>query len=125
MAVVLVCEAICVADGGKAAGIAAVFFIFMFEGCFTWGWMATSWVYPAEILPLKLRAKGSALAAAADFLGNFVVSLNPLVGTVIHSDCLSGRRNHSPSSAKHRIQDVHYLCRLEHHHRHRLLHLLS
>ena len=29
--------------------------------------------YPPEILPLKIRAKGSALAAAADFLGNFLV----------------------------------------------------
>lgn len=35
--------------------------------------MATVWVYPAEILPLKTRAKGAALAAAADFLGNFLV----------------------------------------------------
>lgn len=32
-----------------------------------------SWIYPAEILPLKIRAKGAALAAAADFLGNFLV----------------------------------------------------
>lgn len=38
------------------------------------GWMATVWVYPAEILPLKIRSKGAALAAAADFLGNFLVS---------------------------------------------------
>ncbi|KAL6719049.1 hypothetical protein ACLMJK_003284 [Lecanora helva] len=37
------------------------------------GWMATVWCYPPEILPLKIRAKGAALAAAADFLGNFVV----------------------------------------------------
>lgn len=36
--------------------------------------MATVWVYPAEILPLKIRAKGAALAAAADFVGNFLVS---------------------------------------------------
>lgn len=35
--------------------------------------MATVWVYPAEILPLKIRSKGAALAAAADFLGNFLV----------------------------------------------------
>ena len=35
--------------------------------------MATVWIYPAEILPLRLRAKGAALAAAADFLGNFLV----------------------------------------------------
>ena len=35
--------------------------------------MATVWCYPPEILPLKIRAKGAALAAAADFLGNFIV----------------------------------------------------
>jgi len=35
--------------------------------------MATVWTYPPEILPLKIRAKGAALAAAADFLGNFIV----------------------------------------------------
>jgi hypothetical protein len=73
MALVLVAEAICVEHGGRSAGIAAVFFVFLFEGCFTWGWMSTSWVYPSEILPLKLRAKGTALAAAADYLGNFLV----------------------------------------------------
>ncbi|KAL1861349.1 hypothetical protein VTK73DRAFT_7137 [Phialemonium thermophilum] len=73
MAVVLIAEAICVQNGSSSAGIAAVAFVFLFEGCFTWGWMAPSWVYPAEILPLKLRAKGTALAAAADYLGNFVV----------------------------------------------------
>ncbi|OSX62527.1 hypothetical protein POSPLADRAFT_1046005 [Postia placenta MAD-698-R-SB12] len=70
---VLVLEAICVAINNTASGGAAVFFIFLYETFFTWGWMATVWVYPAEILPLKIRAKGAALAAAADFLGNFLV----------------------------------------------------
>lgn len=76
---VLVAEAICVAVGGTSAGIAAVVFVFLFEGCFTWGWMACVWIYPPEILPLKIRAKGAALAAAADFLGNFlVVEITPV-----------------------------------------------
>ncbi|KAJ5934689.1 hypothetical protein N7466_004236 [Penicillium verhagenii] len=73
MCVVLICEAITVAIGTQQSGIASVFFVFAFEACFTWGWMATVWVYPAEILPLKVRSKGAALAAAADFLGNFLV----------------------------------------------------
>ena len=73
MTVVLICEAICVGIGGSSAAVAAVVFVFLFEGCFTWGWMACVWVYPPEILPLKIRAKGAALAAAADFLGNFLV----------------------------------------------------
>ncbi|EPS94654.1 hypothetical protein FOMPIDRAFT_1133925 [Fomitopsis schrenkii] len=71
--IVLVLEAICVAVDNSRAGIAAVFFVFLYEAFFTWGWMGTVWVYPAEILPLKIRAKGAALAAAADFLGNFLV----------------------------------------------------
>ncbi|KAH9840860.1 uncharacterized protein C8Q71DRAFT_427326 [Rhodofomes roseus] len=71
--IVLVLEAICVAVDTPSASIAAVFFVFLYEAFFTWGWMGTVWVYPAEILPLKIRAKGAALAAAADFLGNFLV----------------------------------------------------
>ncbi|KAG8214247.1 putative sugar transporter STL1 [Butyriboletus roseoflavus] len=70
---VLVLEAICVKLNTSRASIGAVFLVFAYESCFTWGWMATVWIYPPEILPLKLRAKGAALAAAADFLGNFVV----------------------------------------------------
>ncbi|PCH39023.1 general substrate transporter [Wolfiporia cocos MD-104 SS10] len=70
---VLVLEAICVAINNPSSSIAAVFFIFLYESCFTWGWMATVWVYPAEILPLKIRGKGAALGAAANFLGNFLV----------------------------------------------------
>lgn len=38
------------------------------------GWMATISVYSAEILPLRIRFKGAALAAAAVFLGDFLVS---------------------------------------------------
>jgi hypothetical protein len=37
MCVVLCCEAVTVAIGGEKSGIAAVFFVFLFEGCFTWG----------------------------------------------------------------------------------------
>lgn len=76
---VLVAEAICVASNTTGGAIAAVVFVFLFEACFTWGWMATVWIYPAEILPLRIRAKGAALAAAADFLGNFlVVEITPV-----------------------------------------------
>jgi hypothetical protein len=79
MCAVLVAEAICVAIDNSHASIAAVFFVFAFEACFTWGWMGCVWVYPPEILPLKIRAKGAALAASADFLGNFlVVEITPV-----------------------------------------------
>jgi hypothetical protein len=73
MGFIMAGEAACVAVGTYGASIAAIFFVFAFEGCFTWGWMASTWVYPAEILPLKVRAKGASLAAASCFLGNFLV----------------------------------------------------
>ena len=73
MSLVLLGEAISIAMGTPAGAVAAVVFVFLFEACFTWGWMACVWIYPPEILPLKIRAKGSALAAAADFVGNFIV----------------------------------------------------
>ncbi|KAA8568918.1 hypothetical protein EYC84_007895 [Monilinia fructicola] len=73
MCLVLIAEAICVFPQTPTASIIAVVLIFAFEALFTWGWMATVWVYPPEILPLKIRAKGASLAAAADFLGNFLV----------------------------------------------------
>ncbi|KAJ5261395.1 hypothetical protein N7478_011990 [Penicillium angulare] len=78
MRIIMACEAACVALGGVSASIAAIFFVFLFEGCFSWGWQASTWVYPAEILPLKVRAKGASLAAASCFLGNFlVVAITP------------------------------------------------
>jgi hypothetical protein len=128
--VVLVCEAVTVAIVNQRSAIAAVFFIFAFEACFTWGkhlvrcltvspythqciilgWMATVWVFPAEILPLQVRSKGAALAAAADFLGNYLVSDSCLVSGVIESVglTLKGRRNYTSRSRKYRLYDIHH-----------------
>jgi sugar porter (SP) family MFS transporter len=79
MSLVLVGEAISIGIGTPTAAIAAVVFVFLFEACFTWGWMACVWIYPPEILPLSIRAKGSGLAAAADFFGNYlVVQVTPI-----------------------------------------------
>ncbi|CAN6636962.1 galactose transporter [Trichomonascus vanleenenianus] len=73
MCLLLVAEAVCVAINNPTSRIAAVVWVFLFEACFTWGWMACVWTYPPEILPLKIRSKGAALATAADYLGNFLV----------------------------------------------------
>ncbi|KAK4185116.1 general substrate transporter [Podospora australis] len=73
MAVVLVGEGLATKADSHMGAIIAVVCLFLFEGCFSWGWMACVWIYPPEILPLSIRAKGSALAAAADFIGNWIV----------------------------------------------------
>ena len=56
-----------------SAGIAAAVMLFIFEGAFTTGFQATVWVYPSEILPLRLRQRGSAISTSANWICNFAI----------------------------------------------------
>lgn len=47
--------------------------LFIFEGAFTVGFQATVWVYPSEILPLKLRQRGSSISTACNWICNFII----------------------------------------------------
>ncbi|KAH7093324.1 general substrate transporter [Paraphoma chrysanthemicola] len=55
------------------AGIAAAAMLFVFQGAFTIGFQATVWVYPSEILPLRLRQRGSAISTAANWICNYII----------------------------------------------------
>ena len=55
-----------------AAGIGAAAMLFVFQGAFTIGFQATVWVYPSEILPLRLRQRGSSISTAANWIFNYV-----------------------------------------------------
>ena len=57
----------------KGAGIAAAAMLFVFQGAFTIGFQATVWVYPSEILPLRLRQRGSAISTAANWICNYII----------------------------------------------------
>ncbi|KAL1998739.1 hypothetical protein VTN02DRAFT_5648 [Thermoascus thermophilus] len=84
--------------GGRTNGIAAVTMFYLFQVCppnrsanrgklvghqtqdsrltqafFTWGWMSNMWCYPSEILPLRIRQRGSALSVAWQWLVTFLV----------------------------------------------------
>ena len=78
-----------------AAGAAAAAMLFVFQGAFTIGFQATVWVYPyvqptatpnqadvprltillysTEILPLRLRQRGSSISTAANWICNYAV----------------------------------------------------
>jgi len=58
-----------------ACGIAAAVMLFIFEGAFTTGFQATVWVYPSEILPLRLRQRGSSVSTACNWIFNFMIVL--------------------------------------------------
>ena len=55
-----------------SAGIGAAAMLFVFQGAFTIGFQATVWVYPSEILPLRLRQRGSSISTAANWIFNYV-----------------------------------------------------
>ncbi|OAA51826.1 sugar transporter STL1 [Metarhizium rileyi] len=62
-----------------SAGIGAAVMLFVFQGAFAVGFQATVWVYPSEILPLRLRQKGSSISTAANWIFNYmVVQITPI-----------------------------------------------
>ena len=66
-------------NGAHIPGIVATVFISMYFLAFGFGWVATPWLYPAEVNSLSMRTKGAALATACDWLFNyFVVQTTPI-----------------------------------------------
>jgi sugar porter (SP) family MFS transporter len=55
------------------AGIVATVFLFVFNTFFAWGWLGMTWLYPAEIVPLRIRAPANALSTSANWAFNFMV----------------------------------------------------
>ncbi|KAI0471789.1 sugar transporter family protein [Xylariaceae sp. FL0804] len=55
------------------AQIAAIVFLFLFNTSFAVGWLGMTWLYPAEIVPLRIRAPANALSTSANWIFNFLV----------------------------------------------------
>jgi hypothetical protein len=89
--------AVTVHDGGHAAGIVSVVIVFLYNSFYAFGWLPVSlllfalvvfqqlmdaqipFVYPAEITTLRLRAKGTAIAAVGAWIVQFmVVQITPI-----------------------------------------------
>ncbi|GAA6030357.1 hypothetical protein JCM8097_009068 [Rhodosporidiobolus ruineniae] len=75
MAACLAVSAGCVGggNGSTAAGVVASVSLYLFQAFFTLGWMANLWLYAPELLPLRHRARGNALACASQWLTTFAV----------------------------------------------------
>lgn len=54
-------------------GIVAAAFLFIFNTFFAIGWLGMTWLYPAEIVPLRIRAPANALSTSANWAFNFMV----------------------------------------------------
>jgi hypothetical protein len=59
-------------DMSKASsyGAAAASFVFIFTSVFGATWLTVPWLYPAEIFPLQVRARGNALGVFGWSIGN-------------------------------------------------------
>lgn len=55
------------------SNIACCVFLFVFNSFFGIGWLGMTWLYPAEIVPLKIRAPANALATSSNWIFNFLV----------------------------------------------------
>lgn len=54
-----------------AAQVISVLCLFLFNTWFSVGWLGMTWLYPAEVTPLRIRAPANALSTASNWLFNF------------------------------------------------------
>jgi hypothetical protein len=65
--------------GNKAAQVVSVLCLFLFNTWFSIGWLGMTWLYPAEVTPLRIRAPANALSTASNWIFNFMVRSSSLV----------------------------------------------
>ncbi|KAG4094706.1 general substrate transporter [Neocallimastix lanati (nom. inval.)] len=59
---------------GKLWQYLAVASIFLMVFSFAWTWGPVPWVYQAEVFPLRVRVKGSAVGTVSNFLNNWIIA---------------------------------------------------
>jgi len=70
-------------------GGAATFFVFLYTIIFGATWLTVPWLYPAEIFPLVVRAKGNAWGVVGWSIGNgWCTLLLPTIFNVLHEKTL-------------------------------------
>lgn len=85
------------ADGkaqNSAPAVVAAVFLFVFNSFFAVGWLGMTWLYPAEITPLSIRAAANGISTSSNWLFNFMVVLITPIGKFIaiqNCDLLFGR----------------------------------
>lgn len=65
-------------ETSRVAQIFSVLMLFLFNTWFSIGWLGMTWLYPAEVTPLRIRAPANALSTASNWLFNFFVVSTPL-----------------------------------------------
>ena len=75
----------CLIPEGNEPKKGAVFGLFLYMACFGATWLPLPWLYPAELSPIKTRAKANAISTCSNWLFNFtVVMITPVMVARIH-----------------------------------------
>ncbi|KAL4890581.1 general substrate transporter [Aspergillus ambiguus] len=70
----------CLIPGTKSVSKGAVFGLFLYMAAFGAAWLPLPWLYPAELSPIKTRAKANAVSTCSNWLFNFtVVMITPVM----------------------------------------------
>ncbi|KKK26207.1 hypothetical protein ARAM_003869, partial [Aspergillus rambellii] len=73
MSLAMVILAITASINTDGARYTCAVFLFVFNTFFAIGWLGMTWLYPAEIVPLRIRAPANALATSSNWIFNFMV----------------------------------------------------
>ncbi|KAK8237070.1 general substrate transporter, partial [Phyllosticta capitalensis] len=80
MAISLLIVGACLSAGTKPPAYVATVFIFVYNTFFAIGWLGVTWLYPAEITPIRIRAEANGLSTSANWIFNYaVVQLAPIM----------------------------------------------
>lgn len=63
----------CLAAGGPSNAKGAAVGLFTYIASFGATWLPLPWLYPAEINPIKTRAKANAVSTCSNWLFNFLI----------------------------------------------------
>lgn len=70
----------CLIPGKRSTSIVAAVGLFTYIASFGATWLPLPWLYPAEISPIKTRAKANALSTCSNWLFNFhIVMITPVM----------------------------------------------
>ncbi|KAF7732008.1 hypothetical protein EC973_007113 [Apophysomyces ossiformis] len=72
------------AQNPQGYGIGATVFVFLYTGLFGMTWLTVPWLYPVEIYPTNVRAKGGAWSVVGWSVGNALVMevTPPMLGSI-------------------------------------------
>lgn len=105
--------------GGTGPGWVAAVFLFIFNTFFAIGWLGMTWLYPAEIVPLRIRAPANALATSANWAFNFMVVMVGFLPYYLHrqTSMLTHLTGYARVICHNRLPNLHHLRRNQRLHR--------